>query len=223
MVQSALDIQSVADFGCGTGEWLAAWRELGVVDVVGVDGDWVPRSMLVFDLRQFVAADLSRPLSIGRRFDLAMSLEVGEHLPRAAAATLVDTLINHAAVVLFSAAAPGQGGEHHINERPHSFWRDLFRDRGFWLIDALRPGLAATTDVAPWYRYNVMLFVDQSAARALPPDLLAHRVPDDCPVASYAPRMLRVWRQLARWLPPTVMTVLARRLRRSNWPSTHVA
>jgi len=41
--------------------------------------------------------------------------------------------------VAASAAVLGQGGEHHLNEQPHDYWRDMFLQRGFALIDGLRP------------------------------------------------------------------------------------
>lgn len=35
---------SAIDVGCGTGAWLKAAQELGVGPILGLDGDWVPRS-----------------------------------------------------------------------------------------------------------------------------------------------------------------------------------
>src|SRR4051812_21567636 len=37
---------SVVDVGCGLGAWLAVCREMGVQDVLGVDGGYVERSQL---------------------------------------------------------------------------------------------------------------------------------------------------------------------------------
>jgi hypothetical protein len=51
-----------------------------------------------------------------KRFDLAISLEVAEHLPEGSAGALVSTLIEAAPVVVFSAAIKGQSGTNHINE-----------------------------------------------------------------------------------------------------------
>jgi hypothetical protein len=36
--------KSAVDLGSGTGEWLGELRKLGVIDVMGVDGDWVDRA-----------------------------------------------------------------------------------------------------------------------------------------------------------------------------------
>ena len=63
-------------------------------------------------------SNLANPVDLGRKFDLVQSLEVGEHLPKSAADTFVETLVKHGDVVLFSAASVGQGGHDHINEQP---------------------------------------------------------------------------------------------------------
>jgi 2-polyprenyl-3-methyl-5-hydroxy-6-metoxy-1,4-benzoquinol methylase len=77
--------ESIVDFGCGDGTWLATATGLGVTDVLGVDGAWVSPETLQIPARCFRAADLVAPLDLGRRFDLAFCLEVAEHLPAEAA------------------------------------------------------------------------------------------------------------------------------------------
>lgn len=72
---------------------------------------------------------------------------------------LVVNLIVHAPMVLFSAAPPGQGGEHHVNERTYEFWRGLFARHGYACFDFLRPRLHSASGIEPWYRYNLLLFV----------------------------------------------------------------
>ncbi len=46
LVNDMLRPGSVIDVGCGVGAWLAEWHRLGVIDMVGIDGDWVDRRML---------------------------------------------------------------------------------------------------------------------------------------------------------------------------------
>src|SRR4051812_34318565 len=84
--------QSVIDVGCGTGEWLSVCRQHGIVDLLGIDGDWVPRDRLKIPREQFKVADLRRSFGAGRTFDLAMCVEVAEHLPPGAADALIATL-----------------------------------------------------------------------------------------------------------------------------------
>src|SRR5919108_2535643 len=131
--------RSVVDVGCGIGTWLAAFREHGVADVCGVDGDWVERAALEIPVERFVAADLTRPLRLDRTFDLVLSLEVAEHLPPASADTFIDSLTRLGAAIVFSAAIPLQGGVDHVNEQWPEYWVERFAARGYEAIDGLRP------------------------------------------------------------------------------------
>src|SRR4051794_21677973 len=72
---------SAVDVGCGTGAWLSVLNEAGVEDILGIDGDYVDRSLLQIPEDRFVPANLKLPLEVDREFDLVISLEVGEHLP----------------------------------------------------------------------------------------------------------------------------------------------
>ncbi len=150
---------SVLDIGCGRGAWLAAWRELGVQDVLGIDGPWNRQELMIDPALPFRAADLETAVDPARRFDLAMSVEVVEHLSPAAGEGIVQSLTDCADVVLFSAAFTGQGGVHHIHERYHSHWGRQFVARGYAVFDAFRPHFWADERVQPWHRANVFLYV----------------------------------------------------------------
>jgi SAM-dependent methyltransferase len=160
--------RSVVDVGCGVGTWLAAFAEHGLADFVGVDGHYVERSQLAIPPDCFIAHDLTKPLDLGRTFDLALSLEVGEHLPAATAETFVDSLTRLAPVVLFSAAVPGQGGVQHVNEQWPEYWARLFAKRGFVAVDAVRPRVWHLEDVDFWYAQNTVLFARRTALCAHP-------------------------------------------------------
>jgi SAM-dependent methyltransferase len=214
IVKTLVHVTSVADFGCGTGAWLAAWQRLGVHDVVGCDGPYVDAASLLLDSTRFVPADLATAVRLGRRFDLVQSLEVGEHLAADAAATFVETLVSHAPIVLFSAAPPGQGGEHHVNEQPLEYWRVLFRQHGYHALDALRPRIAGQKRVDPWYRYNSVFFVDRSRLALLDAELCSQVVPDSVPLREYAPLAVRVRNRFVRHVPEPVMTRMATGIRR---------
>lgn len=157
-----LPITSVCDVGCGIGTWLHAFQEYGVTDVLGIDGDYVDRSMLQIEAIRFRPHDLSTPLHLDRTFDLAMSLEVAEHLPENAARTFVTSLVSLAPVVLFSAAIPFQGGAHHVNEQWQSYWARLFREHGYVPIDCVRTRFWNESGIEFWYRQNTVLYVKET-------------------------------------------------------------
>jgi hypothetical protein len=158
LVLSIFDVRSVVDIGCGVGGWLKVFQENGVHDCLGIDGDYVPREMLKISPGCFRAADLTRLEGLGRRFDLACSLEVAEHLPASSASAFVDALVRAAPVILFSAAVPHQGGTDHVNERWQSYWRRMFEARGYAAVDCVRPRIVGNGKVDPWYRQNIVIY-----------------------------------------------------------------
>ena len=201
---------TVVDIGCGTGAWLAEFMNLGVTDAIGVDGDYVAPETLLIPVEAYRGQDITQRFDLGRRFDLAICLEVGEHIPNAASATLVDNIVAHAPLVLFSAAVPGQGGQDHINEMPISFWRDLFEQRGYQAFDPIRPRLRGDREVEPWYRNNVLLYVRKDAVEGLPPAVRATAIPAGSPIADVSSPLFRVRKLVLRTLPRPVVNTMAR-------------
>jgi SAM-dependent methyltransferase len=156
---SLLQVRSVIDVGCGIGTWAAAFLANGIPDVLGVDGDYVDRSQLRIPKENFAARDLQKPIRLDKTFDLAVCLEVAEHLPESRASGLVDDLATLAPAVLFSAALPGQGGTHHLNEQYLSYWADFFSKHNFEGIDPIRPWIAGNASVEWFYQQNIVMFV----------------------------------------------------------------
>jgi 2-polyprenyl-3-methyl-5-hydroxy-6-metoxy-1,4-benzoquinol methylase len=158
IVQQFVPVGSVCDVGCGVGTWLRAFDEAGVQDILGIDGHYVDKNLLEIPSSVFHEADLRQPLRLDRSFDLAMSIEVAEHLPENRSISFVEDLTRLAPVVLFSAAIPRQGGTAHINEQWQSYWAALFARCGFATCDVLRPIIWDNADIARWYRQNILLF-----------------------------------------------------------------
>jgi len=159
---------SVVDLGCGPGTWLATFGRHGVDDCLGVDGEWVERGILEIAEANFRVARLDRPFRLDRRFDLAMSLEVAEHLPEHASRGFVDTLVRLAPCVLFSAAIPHQGGLHHVNEQWPEYWAALFATHGYVVVDAVRPRVWSMAGVDFWYKQNTFVYAREEILAARP-------------------------------------------------------
>lgn len=154
-------VRTVIDVGCGEGWWAQAFTEHGC-EVIGIDGAYVNGSPLG---DRFIPHDLSvaLPAHLAGRFDLAVCLEVAEHLPPSRAGSFVADLCALAPIVLFSAAIPGQGGVGHINEQPLMYWRDLFSTCGYLGSGVLRWQTWDDPRVENWYRQNMIVFCQQPA------------------------------------------------------------
>ena len=153
---------SVIDVGCGSGALLVGLRKLGVRRLIGLDaaeaGLDIARARGL-DVRKFdIATDR---WSGGERFDIAVSMETAEHLPKDAADRYVELLCSLAPVVIFTAAHPGQGGIGHLNEQPPEYWIELFKAHGFQLAEKTVADWQTawtTAGVANFYTRNLMVF-----------------------------------------------------------------
>ena len=183
--------RSVVDFGCGIGTWLQAFVECGVEDYLGFDGDYVDQSQLRIPAARFRAVDLTHLAPLGRRFDLAVCMEVGEHLPATAALGLVKALTDSAPLVLFSAALPGQGGTNHCNERWSWYWEELFGGQGFVRLDPIRPRVWGDPNVEWWYRQNTFLYAHRAAVGEYPKLSAECKLTQDHPIELVSAYILR--------------------------------
>jgi len=159
--------KSLIDVGCGEGAWLIEASLLGIEDLTGCDGQWVdPGEMLARGIK-FHSIDIAETIPVSRRFDVALCLEVAEHLVPSRAESLVDDLCRLSDVIVFSAAIPHQGGTGHINERYPSYWAGLFSRTGFECFDIVRPRVWSNDRVGWWYRQNAVLYATGCAADRL--------------------------------------------------------
>lgn len=158
IIMSLLQPGSVVDVGCGEGAWLSVFKHAGVERILGFDGYYVDTARLLIPQTCFRPLDLQATFAVDESFDLAICLEVGEHLPAASADGLVHTLTASAPVVLFSAAIPLQGGTNHLNEQWPTYWSDLFQKHSFDCFDVLRDPIWSDDRVQWWYRQNLLLF-----------------------------------------------------------------
>lgn len=157
-------ITSAVDIGCGVGTWLSVLKQQGVSDIQGVDGPWVENVHLEIPTECFRSYDFQCSeidFSFNRRYDLAICLEVAEHVDISKSKIFVQNLIKLSDVILFSAAIPGQGGLGHVNEQWPSFWVSLFEEHGYSVRDILRQKIWNDDKIPLWYRQNIMIFVSK--------------------------------------------------------------
>lgn len=210
-------IRSAVDFGCGCGAWLRALEENGITDVTGYDGDYVDRSLLLIDPTKFMSVDLQESFEIDRTFDLAISLEVAEHLPGEFAEALIRRLVRVAPAVLFSAAIPGQGGICHVNEQWQDYWRNIFKSFDFHPIDLIRPAIWGRPDIEFWYQQNIILYCSGVFLK----NTHLQKVPDNVSLNSVHPCLYEVrlakpelsLRGALKTLPTLMRTAIVRRMK----------
>lgn len=161
VVQEWLDIQfnpeSVIDLGCGAGTFLTLFQYRGIF-ALGIDAEDTAQEHLT----NFMQYDLTQPLIVSKKFDLALCLEVIEHIEQKYERVLINSISNAADVIIFSGAKPGQVGEHHVNCNTKEYWLALFKAKGIELWQEKNEQLkellkAKEFDTCPWLRENMML------------------------------------------------------------------
>lgn len=154
------EIRSIFDFGCGSGQWLRAAREFWPeIEINGFDPNSPGPILESKDVRQ------ERTWGF---HDIALCLEVAEHIEPESAGELIDTLCSLSGIVAFSAAIPGQGGKNHVNEQWPEYWAKLFRERGYLPFDIIRWAVWDNEGVQPWYKQNLIVYAQREILDGLP-------------------------------------------------------
>ena len=215
-VQELCTVQSVVDVGCGAGWWLNVCRENGIEDIFGIDGNWIADDQVEPPKDRFLRRELESTYDLDRQFDLAICMEVAEHLSADSAPRLIAELCKLAPIVLFSASVPHQEGPGHINEQWPSYWAKKFADQGYSTIDSLRLPIWNEETVAWWYRQNMVLYASEAALAANPKLSEAASLSPKTPLNLVHPGMHQeiIRRGNAPW-----RIIMSRRVRQSvrNW------
>jgi hypothetical protein len=151
--------KSVIDVGCGLGQWLKVFKDSTNCKILGIDGPHVPEEESFIPEKDRLRVRLEEFIDQTNfdKYELAVCLEVAEHLPCHSADLLVRALSSLSDLILFSAAIPGQTGENHINEQPHHFWLSKFQSIGFLVSDPFRERFWNHPEVNWWYSQNMFL------------------------------------------------------------------
>jgi len=166
-VVAVLAPRSVLDIGCGHGAWGAVFRDHGVQHVFGVDATVSPHALI-----PTAEVDLAQPFKLKpdfhtERYDLAVCVEVAEHLPPERAEGFVDDVCRSATSVLWSAAIPGQGGVGHLNEQWQTVWAERFLRNGWTVTGYPSHRYWDVPSVEPWYAQSLMVAWDPKAYLAI--------------------------------------------------------
>lgn len=153
--------KSVIDVGCGLGTFLKIFKQNGISEIKGLDGKWCKKDLLFqnIDPSEFLEVNMEEPIRMERKYDLAVCLEVAEHLTPNRAQSFVKDLTNLSDFVLFSAAIPRQGGDHHYNEQWLSYWEKYFNDNNYELFDVFKPIIWDNKNIFCWYKQNMVFFI----------------------------------------------------------------
>jgi SAM-dependent methyltransferase len=149
-------IQSVTDFGCGLGEYLAKLSPI-VNNAIGVEGSIPKQAKFEYIIEGDLTTDLK---SKAFTSDLVISLEVGEHIPAEFMGAYLDNITSHAKTYLITSwAVRGQAGFGHVNCLDNAEIIPEFEKRGFKLLEKeTEKARLIIEDKAHWFRNTLFIF-----------------------------------------------------------------
>lgn len=139
---SVLQPKSLIDFGCGNGDIINDFIKKGV-NAYGVEGTVnsipalkamglaVTDGNSLSDDNRVLINDLRKPIALEKKFDLALSFEVAEHIEEKYTDTFINNLIKASDRILITAAPSGQKGLHHVNCQTQGWWMTKFIKNGY--------------------------------------------------------------------------------------------
>lgn len=144
-------VRTMLDIGCGPGGMVDLAEQRGL-EVWGVDGD----PTLARD--GIATHDFTMgPLVLLRQWELIWCVEFVEHVEQQYQENYLATF-DAGRVLFLTAAYPGQGGHHHVNEQPSAYWIDLLQSRG-WALDDEATEWVRHNGATPFAKMTGMVFV----------------------------------------------------------------
>lgn len=130
-IDEKYDPNSVIDLGCGSGFILKninADLKQGiegskhVLEIARIDNNLID----IRDLRNKIYSDYPK-------YDIAVSIEVAEHIEPQFANNFVENITNLSDNIIITAAPPNQTGNHHVNCQPKLYWVKKFKHFDFYI------------------------------------------------------------------------------------------
>ena len=193
---------SVVDIGCGTGAFAFEFMRTGLTKVVGIEGEWMKNVSTILPKDNFFYYDITETIEPNIIYDLCLCLEVAEHLEKSKARILVSSLTSLSSRVVFSAAIPLQGGNHHVNEQWPEYWAALFAEKGYFLEWDPRISIWNNSKIASCYRQNLLVFSRDDGDKQSIPVSLVH--PEAWELA-FRHRKVPLWLRILYLLPSSFL------------------
>jgi glycosyltransferase involved in cell wall biosynthesis len=153
-IKQELDPKSVLDIGCGPGIYVDSLRDLGV-EAVGIDVD--DRVHGKPHLTYQSLFDLTT-----QQAQVVICMEVAEHIAKEKENLVVERVVGAVEhTLIWTAAAPGQGGIGHINCKDKQIWADKLSEAGLvrnFDKEAKLIAYAMQGIHMGWFRNNLLYF-----------------------------------------------------------------
>lgn len=166
VLNDTFHFNSLIDIGCGTGQYLRACLKKGISDIMGIEGSKSALNNLLVDKGLVIIHDLRMDYVFKRKWNIAISIEVAEHIDEPYSDNYINNLTNSSDTVIITAAPPGQGGTAHVNEQLPEWWKNQFLKFNYnyneEITKKLKEGILDVKNkggyVTNWFEPNIMVF-----------------------------------------------------------------
>ena len=153
---------SVVDFGCANGLHIANFKNLGL-KCFGIEGSIYYRRYIEENYDgDYVIADLRVSFDLEKTFDLAICIEVLEHIDSIFEKTAVENICKHSNILCVT-VSPVTNARYHVNGHEKEYWIKIFesiRNFRFEIKETkeLQNKFKKMKDSPSWMRENLMIF-----------------------------------------------------------------
>jgi cyclopropane fatty-acyl-phospholipid synthase-like methyltransferase len=116
---------SMVDVGCGPGGMVEYALSKGM-KAAGIDGDFTIARRIPVHIHDFTTGHVD----LNRQYDLCWCVEFVEHIEEQYMDNFIK-VFQQCRFVMMTHAFPGQGGHHHVNEKPSEYWVQKMSEAGF--------------------------------------------------------------------------------------------
>lgn len=148
-------IELITDFGCGLGQYCYDVESYTSCGAIGVEGNKPKEAVHQYIIERDLTTDLTSEYEFS--CDLAISLEVGEHIPKEHMKTYLDNITHFPeAYLITSWAVRGQDGFGHVNCLDNHEILPEFEKRGFVLMEKETEQARSIIEDKCWWFRNTL-------------------------------------------------------------------
>lgn len=129
-IMEVFNPKTLIDVGCAIGDFVQWFADHDVI-AFGIEGSMAAAKYAICPDR-IIYMDMRDPILHNFYCDLAMSIEVAEHIEPEFAEVYVENMTKLANNLLLTIAGPGQKGHHHVNLQPIGYWDNLFNKLNYF-------------------------------------------------------------------------------------------
>ena len=177
-IYNRLKPTSVICFECENEIWLNSLKKMGCNDVVSINSCYFHKLKQPFEEDNFIYADLTKPIILEKKYDLAISLKITKDIFNDHLEEYLQNLTRASDIILFTAILSLDEGDYEKEPYP-SYWVDKFEKYNYVPCDVLRWTFWNDKKIGCEYKQNIMFFCKKEKLSKLKEQFIFEKMPFD--------------------------------------------